>query len=59
MFIGHFSVALAAAAHPKAPRLGVLIGASQLVDIGFFTLMIAGVRCTGGDGASWSTPSIR
>ena len=44
MFIGHFSVALAAAAHPKAPRLGVLIAASQLVDIGFFTLMIAGVE---------------
>lgn len=44
MFIGHFSVALAAAAHPKAPKLGVLIAASQLVDIGFFTLMIAGVE---------------
>lgn len=44
MFIGHFSVALAAAAHPKAPRLGVLIAASQLVDVGFFTLMIAGVE---------------
>ena len=44
MFTGHFSVALAAAAHPKAPRLGVLIAASQLVDIGFFTLMVAGVE---------------
>ena len=44
MFIGHFSVALAAAAHPRAPRLGVLIAASQLVDIGFFTLMIAGIE---------------
>lgn len=44
MFIGHFSIALVAATHPKAPRLGVLIGASQLVDIGFFTLMIAGVE---------------
>jgi hypothetical protein len=44
MFIGHFSVAIAASAHPKAPRLGVLIAASQLVDIGFFALMIAGVE---------------
>lgn len=44
MFIGHFSVAIAASAHPRAPRLGVLIAASQLVDIGFFALMIAGVE---------------
>lgn len=44
MFIGHFSIALAAAAHPKAPRLGVLLAASQLVDVGFFTLMLAGVE---------------
>ena len=44
MFIGHFSIALAAAAHPRAPRLGVLIAASQLVDVGFFTLMLAGVE---------------
>ena len=44
MFIGHYGVALAASAHRKAPRLGVLIAASQLVDIGFFTLMLAGVE---------------
>lgn len=44
MFIGHYSVALAAAAHPRAPRLPVLIAASQLVDLGFFTLMLAGVE---------------
>lgn len=44
MFIGHYGVALAAAAHPRAPRLPVLIAASQLVDLGFFTLMLAGVE---------------
>jgi hypothetical protein len=44
MFIGHYSVALAAAAQPRAPRLPVLIAASQLVDLGFFTLMLAGVE---------------
>lgn len=44
MFVGHYSVALAAAADPRAPRLPVLIAASQLVDIGFFTLMLAGVE---------------
>lgn len=44
MFIGHYGVALAAAAHPRAPRLPVLIAASQLVDLGFFTFMLAGVE---------------
>lgn len=44
MFIGHFSVALAAGASRKAPSLGTLFVASQLVDLGFFSLMIVGVE---------------
>ena len=44
MFIGHFSVALAAGASRKAPSLGTLFVASQLVDLGFFSLMIVGIE---------------
>ena len=44
MFIGHYSAALAAASSPRAPRLGVLFVGAQLVDLGFFSLMIAGVE---------------
>lgn len=44
MFIGHFAPALIAAAHPKAPRLGTLFVAGQLVDWGFFGLVLAGVE---------------
>jgi hypothetical protein len=44
MFIGHYSVALAAAAHPKAPKLGTLFVAAQLVDIGFFSFVLMGVE---------------
>ena len=44
MFIGHFSVALAAGASRKSPSLGTLFVASQLVDLGFFSLMIAGIE---------------
>lgn len=44
MFIGHYSAALVAAAHPKAPPLGTLFVAAQLVDIGFAGLMLAGVE---------------
>lgn len=44
MFIGHYSVALAAATHPKAPALGTLFVAAQLVDIGFFSLVLADVE---------------
>ena len=44
MFIGHGAPALVAAAHPKAPKLGTLFVAGQLVDFGFFTLMMLGVE---------------
>jgi hypothetical protein len=44
MFIGHFAPALMAASHPKAPSLSVLLIGAQLVDWGFFTLVIAGVE---------------
>jgi hypothetical protein len=44
MFIGHYSAALVAAAHPKAPRLGTLFVAAQLVDIAFFSFVLAGVE---------------
>ena len=44
MFVGHYAVALAAkAAAPRAP-LWSLIGASQLLDIGFSGLIIGGVE---------------
>jgi hypothetical protein len=44
MFIGHWAPALIAAAHPKAPKLGTLFIAAQLVDLGFFSLMLLGVE---------------
>lgn len=44
MFIGHYAPALIAAAHPKAPRLGTLFLAAQLVDIGFFILLPLGIE---------------
>lgn len=45
MFIGHFAPAFAAAAiSPRAPRLGTLFVAAQLVDWGFFGLAIIGVE---------------
>lgn len=44
MFIGHYAPALIAAACPRAPRLGTLFVAAQLVDIGFFSLTLAGVE---------------
>ncbi len=44
MFIGHFAPALIAASHPKAPRLGVLFAAAQLVDIGFFVFVMLGIE---------------
>jgi hypothetical protein len=44
MFIGHFAPALVAAAHPKAPRLGLLFAGAQLVDIGFATLLFSGAE---------------
>jgi len=45
MFIGHWAPALAAAAlSPKAPRLGVLFIAAQLVDWAFFGLVLLGAE---------------
>lgn len=44
MFIGHYSAAFIAAAHPKAPRLGTLFIGAQLVDFGFFGLALLGVE---------------
>ena len=44
MFIGHWAPALAIAARPKAPALGLLFIAAQLVDWAFFGLLMAGVE---------------
>jgi hypothetical protein len=44
MFIGHWSTAFAAAAHPNAPRLGTLMVGAQLIDWGFFSLNLIGVE---------------
>lgn len=44
MFIGHYSAAFIAAAHPKAPNLASLFVGAQLVDFGFFGLALAGVE---------------
>lgn len=44
MFIGHFAPALVAATSPRAPGLGTLFVAAQLVDWGFFTLAMVGVE---------------
>lgn len=44
MFIGHFAPALVAATHPRAPGLGTLFVAGQLVDFGFFGLALAGIE---------------
>ncbi len=44
MFIGHYSAAFIAAAHPQAPNLGTLFIGAQLVDFGFFSLALFGVE---------------
>lgn len=44
MFIGHYSAAFAAAALPKAPNLGTLFVAAQLVDIAFFAFVPLGIE---------------
>ena len=44
MFIGHFAPALAAATHPRAPKLATLFIAAQLVDWGFFALLLIGAE---------------
>ena len=44
MFIGHYAPALVAASFPRAPRLGALFVAAQLVDLAFFTFALLGVE---------------
>ena len=44
MFIGHWAPALVAASSRKAPGLGVLFIAAQLVDWAFFALLLLGVE---------------
>lgn len=44
MFVGHYSAAFAAATLPRAPRLGTLFVAAQLIDLGFFSLVLAGAE---------------
>lgn len=44
MFIGHFAPAMVAATHPRAPGLGTLFIAGQLLDFGFFGLALAGIE---------------
>lgn len=44
MFVGHYSAAFVAATHPKAPRLGTLFVAAQLIDFGFFGLLLTGAE---------------
>ena len=44
MFVGHYSAAFAAAALPKAPKLGTLFIAAQLVDIAFFSFLPLGIE---------------
>jgi membrane-bound metal-dependent hydrolase YbcI (DUF457 family) len=44
MFIGHFAPAIAAATLPKAPRLGTLLIAAQLVDYAFFLFVLSGME---------------
>lgn len=44
MFVGHYAPALAAAAHPRAPGLGTLFVAAQLVDFAFFGFVLIGVE---------------
>lgn len=44
MFIGHYAPALVVAALPRAPRLGLLFVAAQLIDLVFFTLVLLGVE---------------
>ena len=44
MFIGHWAPALAAAASRRAPRIGSLFIAAQLIDWAFFGLVLAGAE---------------
>ncbi len=44
MFVGHWAPALVAATHPRAPGLGTLFIAGQLVDWAFFGFVLGGVE---------------
>ena len=44
MFVGHYAAAFVAATHPKAPKLGTLFIAAQLVDFGFFAFVPLGIE---------------
>jgi hypothetical protein len=44
MFVGHYASAFVAAAHPKAPKLGTLFVATQLIDFGFFVFVPMGIE---------------
>ena len=44
MFVGHYSAAFAAVALPKAPKLGTLFVAAQLVDVAFFSFLPLGIE---------------
>jgi hypothetical protein len=44
MFVGHYCAAFAAAALPKAPKLGTLFIGAQLVDLAFFAFVPLGVE---------------
>jgi membrane-bound metal-dependent hydrolase YbcI (DUF457 family) len=44
MFIGHYGPAFVAATSRKAPRLGTLFIAAQLVDLAFFSFLLIGVE---------------
>lgn len=44
MFIGHWAPALMAATHPRAPGLGTLFVAGQLVDWAFFAFVLGGIE---------------
>ncbi len=44
MFIGHYGASFIAATAPRAPRLGTLFVAAQLIDFGFFGFVLLGVE---------------
>lgn len=44
MFIGHWAPAFLVATHPKAPKLGTLFVAGQLVDLAFFSFVLLDVE---------------
>ncbi|MGJ3647166.1 hypothetical protein ACLB0R_01660 [Sphingomonas sp. GlSt437] len=44
MFIGHYGPAFVAATRPRAPRLGWLFVAAQLIDFGFFAFVALGLE---------------